>query len=405
MNPRLKILWVKSGPLHPLDTGGKKRTYHMVRELHRQYEVTFLSLCPKDTPTSALADASNYSSKQIWIDWKAPNTAWTALKNGFLSSYPFVLEKYLHAPLRAKIQALDDAQAFDLIVCDFLTLAPSFAPKRDGGTPRVLFQHNMEAQIWDRLAAAHSNPLVRWYFRRQYHRMRRWERVLSERFDGVITVSEDDTAYAQREYRLGNVLGSVPTGVDFDYFHHPTRVGGDGRVIGFLGSMDWMPNIEAVTFFTEKIFPHIKDRLPGAQLVIIGRNPTARVRALAETDPAIDVTGTVDDVRPFLGKCDVLAVPLLSGGGTRIKIMEAVAAGLPVVSTTVGAEGLELEAGKEIEIADDPQTFAEAVLQLCERPERREDLAHAALIAAKRRGSWEHCTNIFMEHCLKVMKG
>lgn len=404
--PPQRILWIKSGPLHPLDTGGKKRTYNMVRELNAQHEVTFLALRPEGTTAEITAAAAEYSTHQIWIDWREPSLALGLARNFLFSKLPYVLKKYHHQPLADKILELDASGEFDLIVCDFLTPAVNLPPAGELKTPTVLFQHNMEAQIWQRLAAGKRNPLSRFYFSRQYARMQRWEARLSRYCDGVITVSEQDSAYARDNYGLENVLGAVPTGVDFEYFE-PSKEpgGGETPVVGFLGSMDWMPNIEAAHFFVERVYPELKQRLEGVRFVIIGRNPPTSVRALATADSSIEVTGTVDDVREYLARCDVLAVPLLSGGGTRIKIMESVAAGLPAVSTAVGAEGLDLEDRQEILIADEPKEFASALAELCKDPDRRRAIAAAALVAARRTGSWQRVTGIFYDHCRKVMRG
>ena len=258
----------------------------------------------------------------------------------------------------------------DLVVCDFP--APSLnllrLEREALSLPVVLFQHNVEAMIWWRLAEAVDNPLKRAYFENQWQRMVRYERNICEFCDGVIAVSPEDAETMRREYALENVLGDVPTGVDADYFREVQRERNPGSIV-FLGSMDWMPNIDAVEWFVREIYPGIGDRCPSASLSIVGRKPPRRVEALAEADASIRVTGTVPDVRPYLAEGSVCVVPLRAGGGTRIKIFEAMAAGLPVVSTRIGAEGLPLEDGVHCFLADEPGQFADRVVELLRNPE------------------------------------
>ena len=232
--------------------------------------------------------------------------------------------------------------------------------------------------------------------------MKRWEKRLSEMFDGVIMVSPEDTEFARREYGLKKVLGDVPAGVDADYFQPGDLRQGRAATLGFLGSMDWMPNVEAVTWFVEEVFPEVKKTVDGVNLLVIGRRPPPPIEALAAKDQDIEVTGTVDDVRPYLERCDLLVVPLLSGGGTRIKIMESLAAGLPVVSTSVGAEGLGLVNGEHLLVADTAREFVAAVTQLISEPEMRHQMSAKGRALVQADFSWDRATKVFMDHAQKA---
>ena len=197
--------------------------------------------------------------------------------------------------------------------------------------------------------------------------------------DAVVSVSEGDSRQMREEYGLSNVLGHVSTGVDIDYFSDTARTERrrGGKDIVFLGSMDWLPNIDAVEFFTETMWSKIRSVQPEARLVIVGRRPTPAVKALADQDPSIEVTGTVPGVRPFVSQAAAVVVPLRIGGGTRIKIYEAMSMGVPVVSTTIGAEGLDVTHGKNILLADDPETFVAATLEILGDPESGERIGGA----------------------------
>lgn len=408
MNRPLDILWVKSGPLHPLNTGGRRRTHAMLTELSRTHRVTFLAGLPNETTISPAEAADPYAAEKIWLPTResrkgSPRFFGELALNFAASRLPYVLDRYRDPGMTARIREIDTNGGHDLIVCDFLTPSVNFVglPLR---TPAVIFQHNIESQIWDRLAAEKRNPAVRAYFKIQAARLWRAERDLCAGFGGVITVSSEDAAYSRDVYGLTNVLGAVPTGIDTEQFRPPAEPRREPGLIGFLGSMDWMPNIECVRHFAHDILPTIRRRHPHCRFRIIGRDPAPAVRRLAETDPGIEITGTVDDVRPHLDACALIVVPLRSGGGTRIKIFEAMAQGVPVVSTSIGAEGLPVEHGRDILIADEPGAFAEAVIRLLDSPALAEELAGTAREKLVARHSWATVTDTFLDLCRPLLE-
>lgn len=397
----MRLLWLKSGPLHPLDTGGKLRTYNMLRELSRRHEVTFLSLCLPSIGEDVRAAASEYSARQIWAPWvEAPRGsvrfAGELLANCF-SPLPYAIAKYRSA---AMTEALASAAAGnDLIICDFLfpainLLKLSKWPDR----PTLLFQHNVESQIWCRHYENARDISRRLYFRAQWRRMLRYERAVAAKFDGIVTVSDEDAEIHRRDFGLSNVLGAVPTGVDTDYFT-PVESAPPAAAIVFLGSMDWLPNVDAADWFLAEIWPAIHASCSEATITFVGRNPPARLRDAAARDARVRVTGTVPDVRPHLAAGAMLVVPIRIGGGTRIKIYEGMSAGLPVVSTTVGAEGLPLRPAEHIEIADTPGDFAAACIKLIQQPERRVALARAGCEYVRTHFGWGAAADKFSDYC------
>jgi glycosyltransferase involved in cell wall biosynthesis len=217
----------------------------------------------------------------------------------------------------------------------------------------------------------------------------------------VIAVSDDDAAQL-RELCSVTKVSAIPTGVDAEYFARPEgapAASPEGAKtesdLLFAGSMDWMPNIDGISWFVREVLPLIRIRIPQCSVTIAGRRPGASIRALAATDPLIRVTGTVDDMRPYLWSAKVSIVPIRIGSGTRLKIYEAMAADTSVVSTTVGAEGLEVSSPQNIRIADAPEAFANACLQLLEDPTERARQADAALRLVCEEFSWEVVTERF----------
>jgi len=401
--PRKNILWIKADPLYPLDSGGKIRTFQMLKEWHLLHDITYLALFPEGTPETAKEHAKSYSSRQVWVDWKdqpkrTPGFYLALLKNLVFSQTPYVIDKYHNAAATRDISGLVKSHNYDLVVADFLSMTPNIVDAGVDLRRVVVFQHNVESQIWKRHFESAKNFLVRAYMRTQWRRYDRFERDMCSRFQGVIAVSEDDASRFSSEFELRNVLGHVPTGVDVEFFsardHHPEV----GHIV-FLGSMDWMPNIDGIVDFVKSTYPLVKSRFPGVKLTIIGRNPAPAVVSLQSQDNSIHVTGTVDDVRPFMGRAAVSVVPLRVGGGTRIKIFEAMAMGIPVVSTTIGAEGLPVVDEENIFIADDPELFARRIVGVLTDKALAATVGDAGRSMVTEKFSWRTAVNQFDEMC------
>ncbi|RPI13526.1 MAG: glycosyltransferase, partial [Acidobacteriales bacterium] len=305
------------------------------------------------------------------------------LAAGLFSPLPVAIERYRSPELERLLARLLREGGYDSVVCDFLAATASMP---DLGRA-VLLQHNVETVIWRRLAQHARNPLARFYLGMQAERMFRYERDTCRACRRVVAVSPSDAGLVRSLFGVSDVP-DVPTGVDVDYFTPPPAAEPVSDLV-FLGSMDWLPNIDGVRHFCSEILPLIRRRLARCSLAIAGRMPTPEIRALAERDPLVRVTGTVADIRPYLWGSAVSVVPLRIGGGTRLKIYESMAAGVPVVSTSVGAEGLVYQDGRNILIADDPSAFAGACIELLQDASRRRDMAAAALQMVAAQFSWE----------------
>lgn len=380
----------------------------MLRELMKNHHVTYLALCQETLDAAVKKRASEYSHEQKWVPWretpKGTPRFFLELGSNLISPLPYVIQKYRSAAMTSAIRRLVSTERFDIVVCDFLSPAVNLVTLRPRPPVKMLlFQHNVESQIWERMRDTANGPIRRVYFAEQWRRMLRFEREAASWFDGVIGVSEEDCKMMREKLGLGNVLGSVPTGVDADFFH-PTTVAKTPHSMVFLGSMDWMPNIDAVVYFADAIFPLIKNSVPEATLTIVGRNPPERVRELAKNDPAVRVTGTVDDVRPFVAAAEAVVVPLRVGGGTRIKIFEAMAAGVPVVSTTIGAEGLPVKHDEHILLADNPDSFSDCTARLLRNAELRKKIGANGQKLVREQFSWESATKVFENYCRKLQK-
>jgi glycosyltransferase involved in cell wall biosynthesis len=252
--------------------------------------------------------------------------------------------------------------------------------------PTVLFTHNVEASIWRRHAQTARNPISRALLSTQWRRMERFERAALSRFDLVVAVSDADREAFKQLVSLRAPIHVVQTGVDTAYFTpRPVRVRPAHLV--FTGSMDWLPNEDGMLYFVKDILPRIRHAEPDATLSIVGRAPTPAVVRLAQRD-GIEVTGRVDDVRPHVAEAAVYIVPLRIGGGTRLKIFEAMAMAKAVVSTSVGAEGLPVTPDRDLLIADSAEAFAASVVRLMRDVGLRTRIESAARALVVERYDW-----------------
>ena len=394
----MHLLWLKTELLHPIDKGGRIRTYNMLRALKSQHRVTYLTLDNGAADADADVRALEYCHELIRVPFReAPRRSpqfFLELLGNLFSPLPYAIAKYRSPQLRQELERVVRDQRIDVVVCDFL--APSQNVPDGLPCPTVLFQHNVEAAIWKRHADVRTNPLSKLYFREQWRRMVRFERAECRRFDQVVAVSATDARTMERDYGLTQVA-DIPTGVDTDYFRPAGRAVREPRNLVFTGSMDWLPNEDGITWFVDDILPRIHARMPDVTLTIVGRNPPPRIRQLATADTRLRVTGSVPDVRPYIEGAAVFVVPLRVGGGTRLKIYEALAMERPLVSTTIGAEGLPIEPGRHALIADGAHAFAGAIMELLEHPDRASQMGHAAAEYVRGSFGWSIVARRFAE--------
>ena len=377
----MKILWVKAGKLLPVDTGGKIRSYNLLRFLGRDHEVTLLSYyggkrdleyeaaIEKELPGTLIvhtgAPDSNSLDRGLDYLWRLPKSA------------PYAVSKFTHPKVAKALAMKLSGNYFDVAVCDFLSASLNFPQTLR--TPTVLFQHNVESSLWERLAATESNPIKKLAFKIESGKMTSYERAALHRFHHVIAVSEHD-----REQMMAMdsscEITVVPTGVDTRKFvPAPPSTTNPPRIV-FTGSMDWEPNIDAVEYFCREIWPGVRDKFPNAIFQIVGRHPHPKVQQLASD--SVHVTGTVPSVSGYLRDATVVVVPLRVGGGTRLKIFEAMTMGKALVSTSIGAEGLDVKSGHDLVLADIPASFTQAILLLLRDAHARRKYEQAALQSA-----------------------
>ncbi|HSS20825.1 MAG TPA: glycosyltransferase [Pyrinomonadaceae bacterium] len=395
----MHILWLKTELLHPVDKGGKIRTYNMLKELKRSHRVTYLTLDDGMATPSERESALEYCHELVCVPHQSREKFTTGfyqeLLTNLASSLPYAVKKYTSAEFRQEI-VQRATENVDLVVCDFL--APAANVPSQLNCPVVLFQHNVEAMIWRRHYEVQQNPIKKMYLFGQWLKMRAFERKMCRQFDAIVAVSEEDRDRMREEYAVKSVF-EVPTGVDTSFFRPSNREERKAHNLVFTGSMDWLPNEDAITYFTEQILPRVKQAIPDVTLTVVGRNPYPSLLELAKRDPSVVVTGRVDDVRPYMERAAAYVVPLRIGGGTRLKIYEAMAMEQAIVSTTIGAEGLPVMHGAELLLADTEESFAEAVVNVLKNPTLAKSLGDCAAQTVRQNFGWEKVAERFAGIC------
>lgn len=407
MKRRPRLLFVCSRYLFPIDSGGKIRTVNVLRGLKGgAFELWLASPSPLESNAPQPHETQDICDR--FLSWPDASRGalfqWSRMRH-LVSRLPVaVATDNSQSGRRTVAQALGELP--DIVVVDFphaAVLAPPPYP-----CASVIFTHNVEAEIFHRHAKVAGSAARRAIWRNQARKMERYERELLPRFTAVVAVADRDKDYFQRHYGIDTV-SVIPTGVDLDYFAYAEGVplgAGDktGGTVVFTGSMDWMANVDGVEFFMDAVWSEITRVRPHVKCVIVGRSPP---QSLVERAKARNLnwefTGFVDDVRPFVHNAQVYVIPLRVGGGTRIKVYEAMAMGCPVVSTRIGVEGLPVENGQHYVEADAAADMANAVVSLLGDSLRRRQLSLQARRFVEENMSARRAAQVFEQICLRAL--
>jgi glycosyltransferase involved in cell wall biosynthesis len=384
----------------PLDVGSKIRVFHLLESYSRLGPVTLVCFAQNPAEaqmTSGLRDIVESVHCSALTGKPRTGGKWGALLQA-LQPLPGIMREFQDAALTAEVEALLAGDRFDVVHVERIFMAQNLtaAARRAaaaGGVLRILDVDDLEsAKLWRKLSLDPWWGARRWLSMLEYLKLRRYERRVLSWFDLSLVCSQLDRRRieARRPFPAVRV---VSNGAD------PTTIADapvdDARTLVFLGAMNYQPNAAAVSFFVAAIFPLIKRTIAAARFIIAGKSPPASVAALDNGSDVL-VHGYVDDKQALLAACTVFVVPIRTGGGTRIKILEAMAAGKPVVSTTIGCEGIEATTGVDILVADSPQAFADACIQLLESAERRAAVGRAGRELVVRRYRWEAIQDEFV---------
>jgi sugar transferase (PEP-CTERM/EpsH1 system associated) len=381
----VEILLFAPYPPYPPRFGGATRVCHLVRAVAREHRITLLCFAsPEESaalgPLREVCEAVHTVPYPTGADPRAKR--FYQLRS--LVGRPYSYYVNYSPAMAAALQRLSTAGRFDLVQLEFGDVAPFYAVP--GPALRVLDEHNVEHRLLERSWRQARSPFRRLYNRIEAHKLRRAELATCRRMDAILTTSDVDRATLAPDVD-GVPIRVIPNGVDTAFFTPDESTPVDPARLVFTGAIDYHPNTDGVLHFSAEILPRIRAAAPDVNLAVVGKDPPPAVQALA--GERVLVTGTVPDVRPWLRSAAVVVVPLRVGGGTRLKILEALATGRAVVSTSLGCEGLEVTPGEDILVADTPEAFAEAVVRCLREPALRARLGAAGRALVERRYRWE----------------
>lgn len=363
----MNILFICTRCPYPPYEGLTLRTYNILKWITNNHKVYLFTFIQGENELGGIPFLRNMCTEvkafRLPVTISKLKLILALLCNLFFSNKPFIATKYDTIEMRQAIRNLLGKAKIHVAHLDLLPLS-QYVNELEG-IPKILVEHNVENILLKRRSEKERNIIAKLYLHIQWLRVKKYEGQACRKVDRVVTVSELDKKELLA-MSANTAISCVPNGVDPGYFKFSEdHVDHNGLV--FVGSLSWFPNLDGIQFFTEQIFPIILNEIPYAKLTVIGKK-TNRTIKLKHADHII-MTGFVEDIRPIVSKAAVYIVPLRVGGGTRLKILDALSMGKAVVSTSIGCEGLEVTHSKNIVIADKPEEFARETINLMRHPE------------------------------------
>lgn len=369
----MKILFITPDLPYPLHNGGKIRTYSLLHNLAKKHDVTLISYDKNPSDTTRSSVFEEFCTKVIVVPLEKRQTIDEKRKVQLLSILSTKPYQYFSSYSPRMQQVIDEAlesEKFDLVHVETAHIGYHSFPS---DIPRVLDQQNVEYDLLHRTYENEQLSIRKLYTYLEWKKFQRDELRICSQFSLCTVPSERDKEVFQQDIP-STPFDVIPNGVDSHFFQADNSVVAEENTILFTGTIDYYPNTDGLKFFIEEVFPLIRAEIPDIHFVIAGRNPPPIIQQY-ESDDNITITGFVDDMRTYYNKAQVVVVPLRIGGGTRLKILEAMAMNKPIVSTTIGAEGIAVDAGENISLADEPADFANATIRLLKDETERRRLA------------------------------
>lgn len=353
----MKILYViPYSPANPT-FGGSLRIYNILDYLCKYHDVTVAGFSTPEDEKRLIDNFPVLAGKTHLVQEPYGNSSrYRILIKSFFSTHSFWYHFTRSELLQQKLDEICKDDSFEVIQCEF----PIMAMYRFNGTAlKIIDSHNVEYDNFKRMAKV-KNPLKKLFYHLESYKFQKEELAVCEKQDALFVTSERDISLFDESIpKVPKYL--IPNGVDEEYFY-PTQNAPNPHSLIFVGMMKYVPNYDGINFFLDEIFPKILDVFPDTTITIVGKNAPASITKRVNKN--IIVTGFVEDTRPYMRNASVYVVPLRMGGGTRLKIMEALSSKIPLVTTSIGCEGIDIEHGKSALIADKPEDFANAVIKL-----------------------------------------
>jgi len=380
----MKILMLTPYLPYPLVSGGQIRTYNLLKHLSLHHDITLFSLIKDEAERVHLHELQKYCKKIVLFKrTKNPFVLRNILLAGF-SSYPFVVTRNLPLGMKKAVQRELGYAKYDLIHAETFYMMPNIPETQ---IPIILAEQTIEYLGYQDYMKK-ANPILRPILKIDITKIKYWERYFWKKADKLITMSDEDKNFIEKEVGHPLNISVVANGVDLDFFSVVKKNLPADPTVLFVGTFKWLPNIEAVEEIVKKIWPLILKQLPNAKLKIVGFSPTEKIKAYA-SEPSIEVLGAIDDIRDAFATAHVLLAPIRSGKGTRYKVLEAMITGTPVVATTLAAEGIELINGENVLIANTSSTLATATVKLLRDKALQNKLGTAGQKIVRQDYSWD----------------
>lgn len=378
----MKLLYICHRLPFPPNRGGKIRPFQMIQHLSRTHEVTVASLAHTEQELRDGEGLKAHCAEVIAEILPSPER-WMNAAGALFSQIPSSVAYFRSSHLARRIRQTWDRKKFDgvMVHCAFVA---QYALKLQASF-RIMDYGDLDSAKWLDYSRYRSFPLS-FAYGLEARKLRRYERQVAREFDHCTFTTRGELEEFQT-MEGDKPCTVIPNGVDIDYFQRPTLASDGSKIIVFLGRMDYFPNVEGICRFARMIFPHIRERVPEAQLRIIGSNPIKSVEKLSEI-PGISVTGFVPDVRPFLADAAVAVAPLRIARGTQNKVLECMAMGIPVVTTPEAARGIQASPADHFIVAQNGETFGRAVTQLLSDPALRTRLSRAGRKQVEQAHRW-----------------
>ena len=387
----MNVVIVDGDVSYPATSGKRLRTLNLMLRLARRHRITYIAR--GDAGSAEARQATEFLGDQgietIVVDHPLPRKSgplfYARLAANLLSALPYSAASHHSPRMRQAVREYAAQNRVDLWQLEWTPYAAAL--RGLAGTPTLLVAHNVDTLLWQRYYETERHPVKRWFIKQQWRKFERLERRMFGEATRVVTVSPDDAAIVRDQFGVGRV-DVVDNGIDRAYFEGVKGCREPHHIL-FLGSLEWRPNLDAVRVLLDQVFPQVRAREPATRLLIVGRNPPPWLVQRTQALDGVDLHANVADVRPFLGRSGVMAVPLRIGGGSRLKILEALATGLPVVSTRVGAEGLALQGGEHLVVVDGVNDMAAALVDCIRAPGRAVEMAERGRQLVLERYDWD----------------
>jgi glycosyltransferase involved in cell wall biosynthesis len=358
----MRILFLTQVFPYPLDAGPKVRIYYVLRYLSQYHQVTLLSFVRNAQEEELAKHLMSFCEGVFTIPLlrSRGRDVWH-LSRSLVNGQPFLIARDEIPAMSAKVQKLLNTCEFQAVHADQLAMAQYAVNQR--GVSKTLDEHNAVWTIVQRMWQHQKPGVRRWLQALEWHKLRRYETKVIREFDHIITVTGEDQRALQPNTDSRPPITIIPICIDTEVIE-PVDARTTAKHIICVGGMFYPPNVDGVLWFAREVFPIVKRENAETEFFIVGARPDPRILRLAQDDPRIRVTGYVEDTTPFLRESAVFIVPLRAGGGMRVKILDAWARGVPIVSTTIGCEGISTKAEENILVADSPDAFAQAVSRI-----------------------------------------